>query len=181
MEDHYVKISKFLSLVLRHKPDKIGIELDTAGWVGINKLLDACTAHGFPIARDELEFVVVNNDKQRFAFSEDGRRIRASQGHSVEVELAYEPSVPPELLYHGTTQRFLSSIQAQGLLKGKRHHVHLSRDAATALAVGKRHGKPVVLQIRSGDMHRAGHVFFLSANGVWLTDHVPAGFLEIEA
>ncbi len=181
MDKHHVKVSKFLSLVLRHQPEKIGIELDPAGWVGVSRLLRGCAEQGFPISREELDYVVANNDKKRFAFSEDGRRIRASQGHSVEVELEYEPNAPPKLLYHGTTQRFLGSIRTQGLVNGKRHDVHLSRDAATALKIGQRHGKPVLLRIRAGDMHRAGHEFFLSANGVWLTDHVPAEYLEVES
>ncbi len=181
MNKQHVKISKFLSLVLRHEPGKAGVELDTAGWVSVDVLLHGCASHGFPITREDLQFVVANNDKKRFAFSDDGQRIRASQGHSVEVELAYEPGIPPELLYHGTAERFLPSIQSQGLLKGSRQHVHLSRETRTALAVGQRHGKPVVLKIRAGEMHRAGHAFYLSANGVWLTEHVPADFLEMDA
>ncbi|HWY76129.1 MAG TPA: RNA 2'-phosphotransferase [Verrucomicrobiae bacterium] len=178
MEKHHLKISKFLSLVLRHEPGKIAIELDSAGWVAVSQLLSACAEHGFSITREELDFVVANNDKKRFAFSEDGRRIRASQGHSVEIELDYQPTTPPEVLYHGTASRFLPSIQSQGLLKGQRNHVHLSQDAKTAIAVGRRHGKPVVLKIRAGEMNRAGHSFFLSANGVWLTEHVPPNFFE---
>jgi putative RNA 2'-phosphotransferase len=180
MNDKIVKISKFLSLVLRHQPDKIGIELDSAGWVSVDALLRACANHRTPITREELEFVVLNNDKKRFALSEDGKRIRANQGHSVEVELDYAPSVPPEILYHGTADRFLPAIQTQGLLKGKRHHVHLSREESTAFNVGQRHGKPVVLEIRAGDLHRTGQPFYVSANGVWLTDHVPAEFLEVK-
>jgi putative RNA 2'-phosphotransferase len=180
MEKHHVKISKFLSLVLRHEPGKIGIELDSAGWISVSELLNACAEHGFSISREELDFVVAHNDKKRFAFSEDRSRIRASQGHSVEIELDYQPTTPPDVLYHGTASRFLPSIQSQGLLKGQRHHVHLSRDAKTALAVGHRHGKPVVLKIRASVMHRTGHTFFLSANGVWLTEQVPPNFFEIE-
>jgi putative RNA 2'-phosphotransferase len=180
MNNKIVSMSKFLSLVLRHQPEKIGIELDSAGWVSVDALLRACARHGSPIAREELELIVASNDKKRFAFSEDGARIRASQGHSVEVELQYEPSVPPEILYHGTAERFLPAIRTEGLLKGKRHHVHLSRDEPSAFSVGQRHGKPIVLRIRAGELHRAGQPFYVSANGVWLTDHVPASFLEIE-
>jgi putative RNA 2'-phosphotransferase len=118
------------------------------------------------------------NPKGRFALSEDGTRIRASQGHSVEVELGYQPAVPPEVLYHGTVAAALAPIEEQGLLKMRRHHVHLSADVDTARAVGGRRGRPVVLRVRAGEMHRQGHTFYLSQNGVWLTDHVPPGFLE---
>jgi putative RNA 2'-phosphotransferase len=179
MNGRDVRVSKFLSLVLRHKPEEIGITLDSAGWVGVKDLLQASAAHAFPISMEELKRVVETNDKKRFAFSEDETRIRASQGHSVEVDLQYEPAVPPEILFHGTAERFLASIQAQGLLKGKRHHVHLSRDILTALKVGQRYGKPVLLQVKSGEMHREGQLFFISTNGVWLTDHVPPAHLEV--
>lgn len=174
-----IKISKFLSLVLRHRPEKIGLRLDPAGWVEVAELLRACQQHGVPLSRAELETVVAANDKQRFAFNEDKTRIRANQGHSVEVELGYQPAQPPELLYHGTVERFLASIMAQGLRKGQRRHVHLSADKTTAAKVGARRGKPVILTIRSGQMHREGYAFYLSANGVWLTDHVPPAYLKI--
>ena len=172
-----VKISKFLSLVLRHKPEEIGITLDEAGWVGVETLLSACAKHRFPITRQQLETVVATSDKKRFALSEDGSRIRANQGHSVEVELGYAPAQPPEILYHGTADRFIESIRRQGLMKGKRHHVHLSLTRQTAAAVGTRHGRLVLLEVRSGDMHRAGIVFYKSANDVWLTDAVPPEYL----
>jgi putative RNA 2'-phosphotransferase len=179
MSKRIVTISKFLSLVLRHKPEEVGIQLDSAGWVDVDKLLNACAAHQFPFSRAELDEVVATNDKKRFAFSEDGKRIRANQGHSVEVELAYQPSVPPEILYHGTADRFLDSIQQKGLIKGNRHHVHLSIDVETAINVGQRHGRPLVFCVLAGEMHRAGHKFFVSTNGVWLADHIPANFLQI--
>ena len=178
-QQRLVKISKFLSLVLRHQPDKIGVTLDKAGWVAVDELLRACQQHSFPITLEELKAVVATSDKKRFAFNEDGMQIRANQGHSVEVELGYQPATPPALLYHGTAERFLVSIRQQGLVKGQRHHVHLSADEATALKVGVRHGKPVVLQVQSGMMHRDGYLFFQSENGVWLTDHVPAAYLVI--
>ena len=178
-QQRLVKISKFLSLVLRHQPDKIGITLDKAGWVAVDELLRACQQHSFPITLEELKIVVATSDKKRFAFNEDGTQIRANQGHSVEVELGYQPVTPPALLYHGTAERFLVSIRQQGLVKGQRHHVHLSADEATALKVGVRHGKPVVLQVQSGVMHRAGYLFFQSENGVWLTEYVPAAYLVI--
>lgn len=178
MDRHHTRISKFLSLVLRHRPEQIGLRLDVGGWVEVDALLAASAAHGRPITRDELEHVVAHNDKQRFALSEDGHRIRASQGHSTSVELGYAPATPPETLYHGTAAQNLASIRAQGLHKGQRHHVHLSMDAQVARAVGQRHGPPVVLRIRAGAMARAGYLFFESANGVWLTDAVPYDFIE---
>ena len=153
MERKTVKISKFLSLVLRHQPEKIGLQLEAAGWVAVDELLAACRAHGRAITLAELQFVVANNDKQRFSFSADGSLIRANQGHSIEVELGYAPATPPATLYHGTAECFMGSIKAKGLLKGRRHHVHLSADEATAIKVGQRHGKPVVLQVQAGVMH----------------------------
>lgn len=178
MQNRAIKISKFLSLVLRHQPEKIGITLDQAGWVLVAELLDACNRHGFSITEEELEGVVRTSDKQRFAFSDDQRMIRANQGHSVAVRLDYQPLTPPEVLYHGTAERFLDSIKAQGLLKGKRHHVHLSSDEATAIKVGSRHGKPVVLLIESLRMHKDGLVFYQSENGVWLTEHIPPAYIK---
>ncbi len=174
-----VTISKFLSLVLRHKPERVGIVLDEAGWVGVSELLKACNARGFPLTLEELQSVVANNDKKRFAFSEDGARVRASQGHSVKIELDYAPAVPPEILYHGTAERFLSSIKEKGLIKGNRHHVHLSEDATTARAVGQRYGKPFVLEVKSGLMHTDEHMFYRTDNGVWLTEHVPPVYIDI--
>ena len=176
-EKEIIRTSKFLSLVLRHKPERIGLKPDDAGWVSVNELLEAVEHHGFSLTLDQLQHVVATNDKKRFAFSDDGLRIRASQGHSIEVDLQYEPQTPPEVLYHGTPERFVESIRATGLNEGQRHHVHLSPDPQTASKVGERRGRPVVLKIRSGDMHRQGHVFYRSANGVWLVDHVPSQFI----
>lgn len=178
MDRHLTSISKFLSYVLRHRPDEIGITLDLNGWVPIADLLAASAAHGRSITRSELDAVVATNAKARFAISDDGLQIRASQGHSVEVDLGYQPVVPPEVLYHGTARRNLDSIRRHGLLKGCRHHVHLSPDAATARSVGSRHGSPVVLVVRSGAMARDGMKFYRSANGVWLTDTVPYAYIE---
>ena len=172
-----IRTSKFLSLILRHKPEAVALQLDSAGWVPVEELLRAVNAQGMRLTRDQLEQVVATNSKKRFAFSEDGARIRASQGHSVEVDLQYAPQVPPELLYHGTATRFLDSIRQQGLRRMERHHVHLSAETAVTVQVGARHGKPVLLTIRAGEMHRAGHVFFLSTNGVWLVEQVPPGFI----
>src|SRR5882724_2569539 len=170
MKDNLTKTSKFLSLVLRHKPEEIGINLDTAGWVSVAKLLDGCNKHGVAITLELLETVVATSDKKRFAFSEDKSMIRANQGHSVEVDLGYQTQEPPEFLYHGTAERFISSIMETGLVKRDRHHVHLSRDIETAAKVGQRHGKPVVLIVKSGLMHNQGLEFFVSGNGVWLTE-----------
>ena len=174
-----IKLSKFLSLVLRHQPEAVGIELDPAGWVAVAELLEACRRHGRAITESQLRQIVAGPDKQRFAFSNDGLRIRANQGHSVEVELGYEPTEPPEVLFHGTADRFLDSIRTQGLIKGKRHHVHLSQRRDTAAAVGQRHGRLVILEVAAGRMHRDGQAFFRTPNGVWLTEHVPAGYLKI--
>ena len=178
MNRQQTQISKFLSYVLRHRPDEIGITLDPQGWVSIDALLAAASSHGTPITREDLELVVSNNSKQRFAISDDGTRIRASQGHSTSVDLGYAASAPPAVLYHGTAGSNVDSIRAQGIVRGQRHHVHLSVDTDTAMQVGGRHGSAVVLVVRAGEMHAAGHEFFLSANGVWLTEHVPALFID---
>ncbi len=178
MKSDLVPISKFLSLVLRHTPEAIGIALDAEGYVAVDELLAAAARHGRRISREQLDEVVASNDKKRFALSADGRWIRASQGHSVEVELGLAAIEPPELLFHGTVERFLPSIREQGLVKGRRQHVHLSADRATAERVGRRRGRPVVLLIEARRMHADGHAFFLSANGVWLTDAVPPEHLR---
>ncbi len=172
--------SKFLSLLLRHEPERIGIELDEAGWTDVDALLDALHAHGVDLTRAELDEIVRSSDKQRFALSPDGTRIRANQGHSVQVELGLPTLAPPEMLYHGTVDAALPGIRAQGLVKGQRHHVHLSADIETAKKVGGRRGKPIVLAIKAGEMHRAGHAFYRSENGVWLVDHVPVSFIELD-
>ena len=173
-----IDTSRFLSLVLRHRPDKIGITLDPDGWTRVDALLAALARAGKPVDRQMLDRVVATNNKKRFALSEDGERIRASQGHSVQVELGYEPATPPAELFHGTVDRFLGAIRSEGLRPMKRHHVHLSADLATASNVGSRRGDAVVLTVRAADMRLAGHIFFVSANGVWLTDSVPPAFID---
>jgi putative RNA 2'-phosphotransferase len=173
------KTSKFLSLVLRHDPGRIGIVLDRAGWTNLEALIAACAAHGVALSRDEIVQVVASSDKQRFALSPDGVMIRANQGHSVTVELGLPAATPPSRLYHGTVADVLDSIEAEGLTKRSRHHVHLSAHPGTASQVGARRGQPVVLTIRADAMVAAGHQFFLSDNGVWLTDEVPPKFVEI--
>lgn len=173
-----VRYSKFLSLVLRHKPEKIGFSLDEAGWADVDDLLRRSQSHGVALDRETLEHVVANNDKKRFALSEDGSRIRASQGHSLPVDLGLQGCTPPTSLYHGTATRFLAPIMKEGLLKRGRQHVHLSAEIHTAQKVGTRHGKPVILEVASGRMFEDGYQFFLSANNVWLTDHVPTTYLQ---
>jgi putative RNA 2'-phosphotransferase len=175
--DRLRETSKFLSLVLRHRPDSIGLLLDAQGWVSIGELIAAATAHGHPLDADLLHEVVLRNDKQRFALSADGSRIRANQGHSVEVDLGLPDTAPPELLYHGTATRFAASIRAQGLLPGERRYVHLSPTQLIAREVGSRHGKPLVLTVRARELHDTGRPFYHSANGVWLTPSVPSHFL----
>jgi putative RNA 2'-phosphotransferase len=175
-----VRVSKFLSLVLRHDPARIGITLDEAGWTDVDALLAACAANGVKISRAELDDIVASSDKQRYAFDEARTRIRANQGHSVPVSLGLSPIVPPETLFHGTVEAALPGIREQGLIKGARHDVHLSADLETATKVGSRRGKPVILSIRAGAMADAGHVFYRSANGVWLTAHVPPEFIVFE-
>ena len=171
------RVSKFLSLVLRHDPARIGIELDAAGWTDVEGLLAAASRRGIAISLDELVEVVRTSDKQRFALSDDRTRIRANQGHSVTVDLGLAPTSPAELLYHGTVERFLGSIRASGLVRGQRHHVHLSADVETATKVAKRRGAPVILTILAGAMAGEGHVFYRSDNGVWLVDAVPVRYL----
>lgn len=171
-----VKVSKYLSKHLRHQPEHIGLTLDPAGWVEIDTLLAAAAAHGFPVTSAELDHVVAVNDKRRFDV--EGSRIRASQGHSVEVALGLPPATPPPYLYHGTVARSLDAIRAEGLRPMNRHDVHLSADRETATRVGARRGRPVVLAVDAGAMHRDGCVFHVSANGVWLTDAVPPRYLR---
>ncbi len=178
MDKRLIRTSRFLSLVLRHRPEAIGLELDAAGWASVSELIRLAGEHGRELSESHLREVVETNDKRRFSLSADGSRIRARQGHSIRVDLGLEPVTPPAVLYHGTATRFLDSILRRGLVKGKRHHVHLSADEATARAVGRRHGQPVVLRVDAGGMHGAGHAFYLSENGVWLTDHVPVEYLE---
>ena len=178
-EKETIRTSKFLSLVLRHQPEKIGIQLDETGWTEVSTLLNALRSHGVVLSLENLRHVVETNNKKRFAFDDSGLKIRASQGHSIDIDLDYVPKMPPEILYHGTAHTFLASILNTGLDKRKRHHVHLSKDVETALQVGGRHGKPVVLTILAGKMAAQGFAFFQSENGVWLTEHVPTEFIEV--
>ncbi|RKT05761.1 putative RNA 2'-phosphotransferase [Streptomyces sp. 3211.6] len=173
-----VKVSKYVSKHLRHQPERIGLTLDPQGWVEIDDLLRAAAAHRFPVSRAELDHVVATNDKQRFTI--DGTRIRANQGHTVAVDLDLPEAEPPAYLYHGTVAAALDSIRAEGLRPMARHHVHLSPDRETAARVGARRGRPVVLPVDAAAMYAAGHVFRVSANGVWLADAVPPEFLRFQ-
>ena len=172
------RLSKFLSLILRHKPQLIGLELDTQGWADTDDLLNKCNQFGKKLDKETLLHIVASDNKKRYSFNEDGSKIRASQGHSIKVELGYVPQIPPKFLYHGTATRFVDSIMEKGLIKGNRHHVHLSAEQETAIKVGSRHGKPIVLIIKAQEMQEGGQQFFRSENGVWLTEHVPARFIE---
>lgn len=166
-----------MSLVLRHQPELFRLQLDEQGWCAVDDLLEGFAKNERPIDIETLKKVVTLNDKQRFSFSTDYTLIRANQGHSIPIQLGYQPSTPPAILFHGTAHRFLDSIRDKGLLKRNRHHVHLSADYQTAIQVGQRHGKPIVLQVDALQMHETDHLFFLTDNGVWLTEHVPVEYL----
>ena len=170
--------SKFLSYVLRHNPEVIGLPLDPEGWAEIDRLVRLINGHGTKLSRELLLEIVATSGKKRFALSADGLRIRANHGHSIQVNLNLQPQTPPQTLFHGTATRFASSIRAQGLVAGSRQYVHLSADKATALQVGKRHGKPLLLEVEALAMSRSGHEFFMSANGIWLTRAVPTTYLR---
>jgi putative RNA 2'-phosphotransferase len=177
-----VRLSKFLSKHLRHQPQKIGLIPEPGGWVRVEELLAACTAAGYAMTQEMLAEVVARNDKQRFAFDESGQRIRAQQGHSIDVDLELNAAEPPIVLYHGTGSVSVDLILQSGLQKMRRHHVHLSADVETAIRVGSRHGKPVVFTVDAARMKAEGWTFYRSGNGVWLVDEVPAKFLQrIEA
>jgi putative RNA 2'-phosphotransferase len=178
-EQNLTKISKFLSLVLRHSPETIGIKIDyQGGWTDTAILIQKINQNGkYHIDMQILEEIVRTDEKQRYSFNPDKTKIRANQGHSIPIDLDLKEQIPPEILYHGTATRFLQEISEKGLKPMSRHHVHLSKDEETALKVGKRHGKPYILKIKSGEMHQKGFKFYLSDNGVWLTEQVPSEFL----
>lgn len=173
------KDSRFLSRILRHAPETIGLDLDSHGWASIQTLLSRMKAAGRHMTHARLIEIVETNDKKRFTISQNGRYIRAAQGHSIPVDLDLAEKTPPERLYHGTAVASLDAIFASGgLNSAKRQHVHLSPDPETAIKVGRRHGRPVVLRVSSGLMHNQGFIFYRADNGVWLTDHVPRDFLS---
>jgi putative RNA 2'-phosphotransferase len=175
-----IKISKFLSLVLRHKPKTIDLELDENGWADTKILIQRMLKANYSIDIENLKDIVNSSDKQRFKFNNDFSKIRANQGHSINVDLKLEQKLPPEILFHGTATRNIESIKQQGLLKQNRHHVHLSSDSETAKKVGMRYGKPIVLKIEAGKMNDDGLDFYLSENGVWLTDKVDVKYIKFE-
>lgn len=174
-----VKISKYLSMVLRHKPERIGLTLAPGGWASVEELLSGCTKNKFSLTRAELHQVVAKNDKKRFSFDPTATLIRANQGHSVEIDLQLEPTLPPDVLYHGTGRGAVESILETGLCKMSRHHVHLSADIATAKRVGKRKGFPVVFAINTAGMMEKGFLFYCSENLVWLVEKVPPEYLQL--
>jgi len=179
MDKQHTETSKFLSFVLRHKPEAIGLTLDTQGWADIESLIACATQSGQALTRPLLQEIVETSDKKRFTISSDGLRIRAAQGHSTQsVAIAHVEQKPPEFLFHGTATRFLPSIRKQGLLPGSRHHVHLSADENTAIAVGQRYGQPVVLKIKALLMFEQGFKFYQADNGVWLTQNVPTAYFQ---
>jgi len=176
------QISKYLSLLLRHQPELGGLTLDNQGWTSVNALIDHLQTKDPSMDRSRLEQIVATNNKKRFAFHPlESDLIRAQQGHSIDIQLEYSPIDPPAVLFHGTAKRFLPSIWSQGLLKGGRHHVHLSADLTTASLVGKRHGKLVILEVDTSAMSSDGFLFYRTPNGVWLTEHVPAEYLKYTA
>ncbi|WP_371168805.1 RNA 2'-phosphotransferase [Aliiroseovarius sp. 2305UL8-7] len=171
------KESKFLSRILRHEPELVGLSLGLGGWVLVDDLLRGIKRTGRTLKREELDRIVAESDKRRFTLSEDGRRIRAAQGHSVDIDLELPEAVPPKMLYHGTASANLDAIWAEGLLPGRRRHVHLSPDVETAIKVGTRHGRPVVLTVATGRMQSDGKAFWQADNGVWLTNAVAPEYL----
>ena len=177
MQKDLKKTSKYLSLLLRHKPETIDLTLDDYGWAKVSELIEKSNGR---LNKRNIQLAVEHNDKQRFAFSEDGQWIRANQGHSVKIDLGLEESIPPAILYHGTATRFLGSISAKGLISGNRNHVHLSRDIDTAIKVGVRHGSVCVLTVNAEKMSDDGLAFYVSKNGVWLTDHMPVRYIDFQ-
>jgi putative RNA 2'-phosphotransferase len=178
-DQRHVKVSRYLAKHLRHRPERLGLELDAGGWVEVDALLAACRQASFALTHEDLVEVVERNDKRRFALDPTGTRLRANQGHSIDVDLQLPPSTPPAVLYHGTPRTSLTAILAEGLRPMGRHHVHLSLDVATATKVGSRRGRPAVLRVAAAAMHAAGHRFLVTDNEVWLTDHVPPRYLEV--
>lgn len=178
-EREITRLSRFLSLILRHKPEEIGITLDANGWADVDDLLNGVNRSGRKIDRTVLESIVASDEKGRYTFSDDGKRIRACQGHSVDIDLQLTSLEPPEFLYHGTASRFSKQITTEGLKPRSRQYVHLSLDRETATDVGSRHGKPIVYLIPAQEMSRAGFLFYRSENDIWLTAHVPAKYLLI--
>jgi len=175
---HLQNVSRFLTKVLRHTPDELGLELGDNGWVQVSELLTALDKSGREVSPEELVWIVETNEKKRFTLTTDGGKIRAAQGHSVKVDLSLDPVNPPEILFHGTATQNIAAIREQGLASGERQHVHLSANRETATQVGARHGQPVILTVDTSAMINAGVLFYQADNGVWLTDHVAPHFLN---
>ncbi len=171
------EVSKFIALILRHKPETIGITLDEHGWANVDDLI-AGISKEYEFNMEMLEEIVATDNKQRYSFNEDKTLIRANQGHSIPVDVELEKAAPPDILYHGTGEKYVSSIDEQGLIPKSRLYVHLSGDEETAYKVGQRHGKPVIYTVKSGEMYRDGFIFYYSVNGVWLTKEVPVNYLR---
>lgn len=178
MKEKLKNISKFLSLVLRHAPEKIQLQLDENGWANVDELITLCNKHNKKLDFVLLVEVVETNDKKRFAFNEDNTKIRANQGHSIEIDLNLKESIPVDYLYHGTVEKFIEAIKKEGLQKMSRQQVHLSKDIEIAIKVGSRRGKPIILKVNAPKMAENGFKFYLSENNVWLTDNVPAEYIE---
>lgn len=179
MSNRLVRTSKFLSYVLRHNPDALGLDLDPGGWATVRDLLQRAYKQGRALDRELLKRVIAHGDKQRFSLSDDGSKIRANYGHSIDVDLDLTPTPPPQTLYHGTARRALSAIQSEGLIPQSRQYVHLSSTSEEARAVGRRHGQPVVLRVEAAQMHEEEYTLYQSTEAVWLTQHVPPRFLQI--
>jgi putative RNA 2'-phosphotransferase len=178
MQNQLKHISKLLSLVLRHQPEDIGLTLDEQGWAKVPELIAKVNQKGLHLDFATLQIIVDTNDKKRFAFNEDKSLIRANQGHSIEIDLQLTQQVPPAILFHGTAEKNISLIKQHGLQKMNRHHVHLTANEETAFKVGQRHGKPIILSIQAMTMHEQEYIFYVSGNGVWLTDRVPIDFIS---
>jgi len=180
MKDQTKRISKLMSYVLRHNPAELDLDMDEQGWVSVEQLIDNARSKGKTISLDLVKEVVITNDKKRFSISEDGKRVRANQGHSITIDLSLKAVTPPSVLLHGTATKNLDSIMKQGLNKMNRHHVHLSENKSTALAVGTRYGKPILLKIDAERMADDGFEFYRSENDVWLVELVPAEYIQFE-
>ena len=173
--------SKFISLLLRHKPEIVNLKVDEHGWADVNELIDKMNAYdAFGLTLERLEEIVANNDKTRFSFNEDKTKIRANHGHSIQVDVELKESVPPDVLYHGTAEKYVDSIMRIGLIGKERLYVHLSKDTQVAKSVGGRHGKPVIYKVDAKGMYEDGYKFYLSQSGIWLTKEVPVRYLELQ-
>ncbi|NSB13906.1 RNA 2'-phosphotransferase [Clostridium beijerinckii] len=174
-----MRISKFISLILRHKPEEIGLTLDEYGYISTSDLIKGLNKKGYKVTISDIERIVAEDGKQRYSFNNDKTRIKANQGHSIKVNLELQAVEPPKVLYHGTATRFMNIICREGIKKQNRQYVHLSADIETATKVGKRHGELVIFKINSEQMNKDGYKFFLSENKVWLTDYVPVKYFEV--